>query len=106
MSECLRGTCAPEGPHRRVGVIERVLRIVVLTSDDVLRLVQAAVRLRGKSAAPAPPPEEETAVGAGDIASLAFGALCLLLIVLAPQITGATPDAVAAQLLHEITPVR
>lgn len=100
----------------RFGVIERTLRIVVLTSDDVLRLVQAAFRLRGKSAAakPAPAavevaamvPDEEPAIGAGDIASLAFGALCLLLLLLAPQITDAAPDAVATQLLYEISPDR
>lgn len=99
----------------RFGVIERALRIVVLTSDDVLRLAQAAFRLRGKSAsgstalaavdAPAPAPGE-SAVGAGDMVSLAFGAVCLLLILLAPQITGATPETVASQLLHEISPGR
>ena len=99
----------------RFGVIERALRVVVLTADDALRLVQAAFRLRNRSAAPQPSlaavetvasVPDEPGIEAGDIASLAFGALCLLLLLLAPQITGTTPEAVAAQLLHEISPGR
>lgn len=100
----------------RFGVIERTLRIVVLTSDDVLRLVQAAFRLRSRSSAAASlapaaaqaaaPPPARASIGAGDVASLAFGALCLLLLVLAPRITDAEPDAVISHLLHEISPTR
>ncbi|WP_072394081.1 hypothetical protein [Hyphomicrobium sp. CS1GBMeth3] len=99
----------------RFGVIERALRIVVLTADDALRLVQAAMKFRNRSAEQATPtsapiaaPQDDTddSIGAGDIASLAFGALCLLLILLAPQFTESTPDDIANQLLQEISPHR
>lgn len=95
----------------RFGVIERTLRVIVLTSDDVLRLVQAAFRLRGRSSGKpavqtAAAASEDTGVGAGDVVSLAFGTLCLLLILLAPRIMGSPPDAIAGQLLYEISPGR
>lgn len=100
----------------RFGVIERTLRIVVLTSDDVLRLAQAAFRFRSRSSAatspaPAAPPAVASSparanIGGGDVASLAFGTLCLLLLVLAPHLTGTEPDAVISHLLHEISPKR
>lgn len=98
----------------RFGIIERTLRIVVLTADDAFRLVQAALKLRSRSAATAAPAPLATApatsggtgLGTGDIVSLAFGAVCLALILLAPDIIGTTPDAVASQILHEVSPGR
>jgi hypothetical protein len=98
----------------RFGIIERTLRIVVLTADDAFRLVQAALKLRSRSAATAAPAPLATApatsggtgLGTGDIVSLAFGAVCLALILLAPDIIGTTPDAVASQVLHEVSPGR
>jgi len=98
----------------RFGVIERTLRIVVLTADDAFRLVQAALKLRSRSTATATPALAPTAaiasgnrsIGTGDIVSLGFGALCLVLILLAPEIIGTTSDAVASQILHEVSPAR
>ena len=98
----------------RFGIIERTLRIVVLTADDAFRLVQAALKLRSRSAATAAPAPLATApatsggtgLATGDIVSLAFGAVCLALILLAPDIIGTTPDAVASQVLHEVSPGR
>lgn len=98
----------------RFGIIERTLRIVVLTADDAFRLVQAALKLRSRSAATAAPAPLATApatsggtgLGTGDIVSLAFGAVCLALILLAPDIIGTTSDAVASQVLHEVSPGR
>lgn len=100
----------------RFGVVERALRIVVLTSDDLLRLVQAVLKFRSKAASDASPVAEhaaaataqapEAGLSAGDIASLSFGALCLALILLAPNVLGASPEEIGSRLMHEISPAR
>lgn len=100
----------------RFGIIERALRVAVLTSDDILRLVQAAIRFRGRNGGPAIPAaarhEAETmaatapALDTGDVLTLSFGALCLLLIALVPTLTGMPPAEVAQQILYEISPGR
>jgi hypothetical protein len=95
----------------KFGIVERALRILVLTMDDIARLVQAIVKFRNKGvdsepmpAPTSPPPEAPNSVA--DVMSLAFTGACLLLIVFTPTLTGAAPAEVATQLLLELSPYR
>jgi hypothetical protein len=99
----------------RFGIIERALRIILLTVDDIARLVQALIKFRRqRNGAPEPSfaavvsahgaPEEGR--GNGDALSLAFGALCLALILLAPSLTGEGAADVGAHVLRELSPYR
>lgn len=99
----------------RFAVIERALRIIVLTMDDFARLVQAVLKFRSRNKQAEPSlagHEAHTLSGAtaayqtGDVLSLAFGALCLTLIVLLPTLIGTPVDELAGQILHEISPYR
>jgi hypothetical protein len=96
----------------RFAIIERALRIIVLTMDDFARLVQASLKLRNRrNAAPAGGEAQlAAAVGpaaaAGDMLSLAFGAACLALILLLPSLIGTPADELTVQILHEISPFR
>ena len=96
----------------RFAIIERGLRVAVLTMDDVARMIQAAIKFRNRKAAPEPqpamaatPPEDER-LTAGDLATLAFGAVCLLLIVLMPTLVGTAPDEVGRLILEEVSPYK
>jgi hypothetical protein len=98
----------------KFGIVERALRILVLTMDDIARLVQAVIKLQRKDAEPAGAPAragahgpaEPSAPGTGDVLSLAFAGLCLMLIVLVPPLTGAPAADVGAHILHELSPYR
>jgi hypothetical protein len=98
----------------RFGIVERALRIVVLTMDDMARLVQAVIRLQRNGAEPASVPAEvqhegtppAAVLGKSDVASLVFAGACLLLILSAPSLTGATAAEVGTQILVELSPFR
>ena len=101
----------------RFGVVERALRIFVLTMDDLARLAQAASKFGRRSTEPATAPPEtqahaidstdsERSPGLGDVLSLSFAALCLFLIVLTPSMTGTLATDVAPKILQELSPLR
>ena len=101
----------------RFGVVERALRIAVLTMDDMARLAQAVVKfgMKGKESSPPPPvpqmPSIENSgqrgsVGLGDVFSLSFAGLCLTLILLTPSLTGTPTADVAPKILQELSPRR
>jgi hypothetical protein len=98
----------------KFGIVERALRILVLTMDDVARLVQAVIKLRNKNGQPAPAEPradvnaqaEGPSPGWGDICSLGFAVACLLLILLTPSLTGASAAHVGTQVLQELSPSR
>lgn len=101
----------------RFAVVERALRVALLTMDDIARLIQAAVKFRKRKASPAPQPvtepdgiePQQTAderMTTGDIVTLAFGAACLLLILFMPTLVGAPPDEVGRKILEELNPAK
>jgi hypothetical protein len=98
----------------KFGIVERALRILVLTMDDIARLVQAIIKFRNKGNgqpaqaqhARAPDRSETTSSGWGDILGLGFAVACLLLILLMPTLTGASAADVGAHVLHELSPSR
>jgi hypothetical protein len=101
----------------RFGIVERALRIFVLTIDDLVRLVQAAFKFhrRGAEPATAPPSNHihsaaETvpwlSPGRGDMLSLSFAALCLILIVISPSLTGTPVADVTPKILQELSPLK
>lgn len=102
----------------KFGIVERALRILVLTMDDLARLVQAVIKFRKRGAeataagapmsagAPAQAPAQEAGIGTGDVASLLFAGLCVMLIAAAPSLTGAAPADVGSRLLTELSPYR
>jgi hypothetical protein len=98
----------------KFGIVERALRILVLTMDDIARLVQAVIKFRNKSGQPAtarlqaeaPDRSEASSPAWGDIFSLGFAFACLLLILLTPSLTGASTADVGAHLLQELSPSR
>lgn len=98
----------------KFGIVERALRILVLTMDDVARLVQAVIKFRNKNGQPTPPEPRADAVAQsdggspswGDVCSLGFALACLLLILLTPSLTGASAADVGAHLLQELSPTR
>lgn len=98
----------------RFAVIERALRVIVLTMDDVARLVQAAFKFRGKktatapqlAAAPSEGPASPEGLQTGDVVTLAFGAVCLALILLMPTLLGTSPDDVGRMILEEVSPYK
>jgi hypothetical protein len=98
----------------KFGIVERALRVIVLTMDDVARLVQAVIKFQRKDAEPAAVPShadahavtEPSSPATGDILSLAFVALCLMLILLAPPLTGASGADVGSKIVYELSPYR
>jgi len=98
----------------KFGIVERALRILVLTMDDIARLVQAIIKFRNKrNGQPvqvehvrAPDQAEASSSGWGDILGLGFAAACLVLLLLTPSLTGASASDVGAHLLHELSPTR
>lgn len=101
----------------RFGIVERALRIFVLTMDDLARLVQAAFKFGRRSTEPATAqpsrhahsdvdPELKSSPGIGDMLSLSFAALCLILIVFTPSMTGTPATDVAPNILQELSPLR
>lgn len=98
----------------RFAVIERALRVIVLTMDDVARLFQAAIKFRSRKTAPEPqlaavPGGEVTepqGLQTGDVVTLTFGALCLALILLMPTLVGTEPDEVGRMILEEVSPYK
>lgn len=101
----------------RFGIVERALRIFVLTMDDLARLVQAAFKFRKKSIQPAMalPSNHAHCVaetvpwvspGRGDVLSLSFAALCLIMIALTPSLTGTPAADVTPKILQELSPHR
>jgi hypothetical protein len=101
----------------KFGIVERALRILVLTVDDIARLVQAVIKFQRKDAEPAAvssragaqttaEPSSSASPATADLLSLAFVGLCLLLIVLTPTLTGAAAGEVGSQILQELSPYR
>lgn len=101
----------------RFGIVERALRILVLTMDDLARLAQAVIKFGMKSREPAtaPPHTQVHAIessspkgslGRGDVLSLSFAGLCFVLIVFTPSLTGTPAADVAPKILHELSPYR
>jgi hypothetical protein len=91
----------------KFGIVERALRILVLTMDDMARLVQAIIKFRKRGTEPpaasasivTADPAETAFAKMGDVLSLAFAVVCLLLILLVPSFTGASAADVGAQIL-------
>lgn len=101
----------------RFGVVERALRVVALTIDDFARLAQAAVKFgtRKNEPATAPPsahvlcdvdPGPKSSTGIGDVLSLSFVVLCLILIAVTPSLTGKPTADVTVQIVQELSPYR
>jgi hypothetical protein len=116
----------------RFGVVQRTLRVALLTFDEVLlfaRAVWRATRRAPAGAAAAPPPRpacpveaqahdaaqaqaRERALGinpwryanTGDWVSLALAPACVLAILAAPAVTGHDAQAIVEILLHELRP--
>ncbi len=106
----------------RFAIIERGLRIFFLTIDDIARIAMIVWKvLKGKNGktsremedARAKLKEEEEHIhpepkagrlSKGDIFSLSFGGLCLLLIVLAPWITDREVSETAWAIIYELQP--
>jgi hypothetical protein len=97
--------------------VERALRIFVLTIDDLARLVQAAFKFRRRDAEPATTPPRDhvhsatetvpwLSPGRGDMLSLSFAALCLVLIVISPSLTGTPVAEVTPKILQELSPLK
>jgi uncharacterized membrane protein len=79
--------------------------------DDIARLAQAVIKFRKKQAPLVSEPriadQAETASNRwDDVLSLGFAVACLMLILLAPSLTGASAADVGAHLLQEISPTR
>lgn len=101
----------------RFAVVERALRVALLTMDDIARLIQAAIKFKNRRAVPEPETgpapdsgDPEAVAGermtTGDIVTLAFGATCILLIMLMPTLLGTTPDQLGDQILEELSPYK
>lgn len=114
----------------RFGIIERGLKVFLMTIDDQARLVGAAIKLTrrrraaGKNDADALPelpdvvaasgidPEPYTHVlpwtkmGKGDYFALGFGVVCLGLLAFSPIILSIDPGHALHTVLHEISPFR
>ncbi len=111
----------------RFAIIERGLRIFFLTVDDLARVAHIIWKTfgkRGQSVAVTEAAMEDArekirqeepmpvhgiwpwqSFSKGDIFSLGFGSLCLLLIIMAPAITGHGVSETLAVLLDELRPV-
>lgn len=100
----------------KFGIVERALRILVLTMDDIARLVQAVIKFRKKdeepqiAAASFDLPSDASgstaALGTTDVLSLIFAGVCLLFILLSPSLTGAATAEVGSRLVTELSPFR
>lgn len=101
----------------RFGIIERGLKVFLMTVDDQARLVNAVMKARRKrqtdiNITPEMIPEPEAAEpafpwrvwGKGDIFTFAFGGTCAALILLAPSITGMAYPELAAAILKQLHP--
>ena len=102
----------------RFGLIERGLKVFLMTIDDQARLVNAVVKARKKKKSgqivvpeEALPEREEEDVslpwkkwGKGDVFSVAFGAVCLCLILMAPVLTGHTYHGLSADIVSQLHP--
>jgi hypothetical protein len=106
----------------RVAAWERAIRGVVLSADDAAQVARAAAarRARGGVGAGAAEATTDAAAGeeagsralpwrrrwkAGDWVAASLGALCLLLILLATQLTHHTPATALQTILHELRPL-
>lgn len=105
----------------RFTIIQRTLRIVLMTLDDAARVAQALWQaVSGRKPAPAPvtaagpetvpeaPPADTTPPwqnpGRGDWFSIGFAVLCLGLIILTPVLTAHDIQATLAIIIDEFTP--
>ncbi len=118
ISRLARAGQAMRGAHlaARFGVIKRGLRVLFLIVDDLARLVHAFVRAIRKQKTlvnidehileeiTPHPTEPWTNPQKGDFFSIGFGTLCLLLILMAPLLTGIPFIDIAAQVAHELSP--
>lgn len=113
LGQAARATQAVRGVQMatRFGIIERSMRVVLLTLDDIGLLLRGALKGAGRRAVVpvAADPAVEAAhpwqnFSLGDRLSLGFGIACAVLIVLAPALTGAGVVGVAETLLGEMTP--
>lgn len=101
----------------RFAVIERASRVALLTMDDIARLIQAAIKFKNRKTAPEPETGPAPGSGnpqgsspdsmtAGDMVALAFGATCVLLIVLMPTLLGTPPNELGDNILEELSPYK
>ncbi len=106
----------------RFGIIERGMKVFLMTVDDQARIVNAIVKARKKKqaggeacieAAAIPEPQPESGEpdypwrarwGKGDIFTFTFGGTCATLLLLAPSLTGRETGAVIQALLAQISP--
>lgn len=102
----------------RFGLIERALKVVLMTVDDFARLVGAIAKaLRNKKNAtvritsemvPEPEADEPDRPwekwGKGDVFTFLFGGICVTLILLAPTLTGLDPAVVVTHIVTELSP--
>lgn len=119
LGQAARATQAVRGVQMatRFGIIERSMRVVLLTIDDVGLLLRGALKGVGRGrgatvsapahlsidpAAEAVHPWQDFSIG--DRLSLGFGLSCAALILLAPALTGMGGVGVAETLLGEMTP--
>ncbi len=106
----------------RFGVLERGMKVFLMTVDDLARLLRVVARISGngngdsnaavQSGEPAVIVAGEDrsspwlAAGKGDWFSLAFGLFCLALIMSDPLITGSALPETIAHVVHELSPHR
>lgn len=110
----------------RFAIIEKSLRIFLLTMDDMTRVAGAIIRsIRGRKALESGPEAEDTSLppatdiaasvqedalypwrnpGRGDKFAIIMGCFFLVMILLSPQLTAETMDAVMATIAAEFTP--
>lgn len=100
----------------RFGIIERGLKVFLMTIDDQARLVNAVVKARRKKqdvevpveAIPEPEASEPSYPwrkwGKGDVFTFAFGGVCITLILLSPWITGVSAEQAMDTILQQIAP--
>lgn len=102
----------------RFGLIERGLKVFLLTIDDQARLVNAIVKARRKKqgqieVTPEMIPEPEAHEpdrpwkkwGKGDVFTFVFAGVCFTLVLLAPFILGLEPGEVAMHIIMQLSPM-
>ncbi len=95
----------------RVLVLQRVLRAILLSLDDMAQVARVLMRRKGQKNSEddeeAPPEVASTWTSnwsRGDAFTVGFGAVCILLILAAPIITEHTPGSTLATLISELQP--
>jgi hypothetical protein len=95
----------------RALVLQRVLRAILLSLDDMAQVLRVLLRRKGgkdddteADAEPTLPSSWTGNWSRGDVFTIGFGVVCILLIVAAPIITHHTPSSTLETLIGELHP--